>query len=571
VDRLSWPRRAFNRPWVQASAVFLGYLIVSFVIFGLPIVHNFSVRAVGDGSGDLNLYAWAMGWWPYALSHHISPLHTALVWAPSGVNLAWATTLPGPALLMWPITSTFGPVFSLNVLSVLAPALNGWAAFLLCRRAAGGRAWPAVAGGLLFGFSAYVSVELLGHVNLYLVFPVPLAAYLVARALDGSMRNWVFAILFALVIVAEFSISTEITATMAMFGGLAFFGALLLAPDLRGRLLRLLPWVAVGGALAAAVLFAYLMQAVRAGPGQLQSQVAAGSSAVNLLSYLLPRPVLAFGGVIFRHATRQFHSNGSEDGAYLTPTLLVALGWAAWSLRRDRVTRNVLVFGLVAVVLSLGVYLSVGSMSNLTPMPWYLGVRVPVIRDALPMRFTMYVWLAVAVVVARWLSAGKGSLARWGLIGVTALLLLPATWRGPWSHLELTAPAFFSTDLVNAIPEGETVLIVHVDPHPKTATTADPAVMFWQEQAHFRFAMPQGHTGPQVHPITADDVWVKVHENNPKALPANTLRAWLDAYHIGAVVVVDGSDPGWGPLLVKATGSPGQASGGVELYFVRAN
>lgn len=553
---------------MQAFAVFLGYLAVSFLIFGLPIVHGFSSRAVGDGSGDLNLYAWSMGWWPYAISHHISPLHTNLVWAPSGVNLAWATTLPGPALLMWPITRAFGPMFSLNLLSVMAPAFNGWAAFLLCRRATGGRAWPAVAGGFLFAFSSYVSVELLGHVNLFLVFPVPLAAYLVVRAVDGSLRRWVFTILFALVIVAEFSISTEIAATMAMFGAIAFVGAMLLAPDLRGRLLRLVPWLAASAGLAAAALFPYLIQAARAGPGQVQTQVVAGESAVNLLSYLFPRPILLFGGATFRHTTRMFHSNGSEDGAYLTPALLIAIAWTAWSLRRDRPTRNVLAFGLVAAILSLGVYLSVGSLSKIVPMPWYVGARVPLIRDALPMRFTMYVWLTVAVVVARWLSADKASLVRWGLVGVAGVLLLPATGRGPWAHYELTSPAFFSTDLVNAIPQGETVLIIHVNPHPKLATEADPAVMFWQEQAHFRFAMPQGHTGPQVHPITADDVWVKAHQNNPSALPPDTLRSWLAAYHIGAVVVVEGSDPGWGPLLVRATGSPGEALGGVELYFV---
>ena len=567
---MSRPRRAFNRRWVQASAVFLGFLILSFILFGLPVLHDFSVRAVGDGSGDMSLYAWGLGWWPYAISHHISPLHTNLVWAPSGVNLAWATTLPGPALVMWPVTSAFGPVFSLNVLSVLAPALNGWAAFLLCRRASLGKAWPAVAGGLLFGFSSYVSVEMLGHVNLFLIFPVPLAAYLVVRGVDGSMRRWVFAVLFALVLVAEFSISTEIAATMAMFGGLAYLGAIVLAPDLRGRLVRLLPWVAGGGAMAAVVLFPYLRDAAQAGPGQLQSHVTDGGSAVNLFSYFVPRPVLFFGGTAFRHTTRLFHTNGSEDGSYLTPTLLVALGWAAWSLRRDRLTRNALIFGSVAAVLSLGVYLGIGSMKPVVPLPWYLGARIPIIRDALPMRFTMYVWLAVAVVIARWLAIGKTSWVRWGLVGMSAVLLLPGTSAGPWSHFELTAPVFFSTDLVNAVPQGATVLIVHVDPRPKAAAISDPESMFWQEQSNFRFAMPQGHTGPQVHPITADDVWVKLHQNDPRALPADTLRSWLIAYHIDMVIVVDGSNPGWGPLLAQATGSPGYASGGVELYVVKS-
>jgi hypothetical protein len=50
------------------------------------------------------------------------------VWAPTGVNAAWVTAVPGPALLLAPFTLAFGPIFSENLLFLLAPALGGWAA-----------------------------------------------------------------------------------------------------------------------------------------------------------------------------------------------------------------------------------------------------------------------------------------------------------------------------------------------------------------------------------------------------------------------------------------------------------
>ena len=544
----------------------LGYLVVSFIMFGLPVVHAFSLRAVGDGLGDTKLYAWAMGWWPYAVSHHGSPLHTNLVWAPWGINLTWVTTLPGPALVMWPITSVFGPVASLNVLSVLAPAVNGWAAFLLCRKASGGRLWPAVAGGFLFGFSAYMVAELLGHVNLFLVFPIPLAAYLSVRALDGSMGRRLFSVLLGLVIVAQFSISTEVAATMAMFGAVAFVGGLVLAPDLRGRLLRLLPWVAASGALAAILLSPYLVEAARSAPTQPLSGAEAGGSSVDLLSYLLPRQMMVFGGLALRNTTKAFGSNASEDGAYLTPSLIVALVLAGWTLRRDRLTRNVLAFTLLAAVLSLGAYLQVGSPTHLVPLPWYLGARAPLVHNALPMRFTMYVWLGVAVVVARWLADRETSLLRWGLVGVSAVLLMPATAHAPWQHKELSTPAFFSSDQVRELPEGGTVLIVH--DKKKGSPLGDSDAMLWQEEADFRFAMPEGYTGPQNPRFIDDSVWLMIDQNELAVLSASLLRPWLSAHDVSAVILVDGANARWGPILAAATGSPGRRLTGVTIYDV---
>ena len=64
----------------------------------------------------------------------MNPLHTRYVFAPPGIDLAWQTFVPGPALATWPITAVFGSLVSLNVLDALAPALAAWAAYLVCHR-----------------------------------------------------------------------------------------------------------------------------------------------------------------------------------------------------------------------------------------------------------------------------------------------------------------------------------------------------------------------------------------------------------------------------------------------------
>src|SRR5918911_2708002 len=96
-----------------------------------------------------------MRWMTYAIGHGTDPLFSDLVWAPDGANLAWVTSLPGPALVMSPITAVFGPVAAVNVLTILAPALAGWAAFLLLREVTA-RTAPAIVGAAVFGLSTYV-------------------------------------------------------------------------------------------------------------------------------------------------------------------------------------------------------------------------------------------------------------------------------------------------------------------------------------------------------------------------------------------------------------------------------
>ena len=64
------------------------------------------------------------------------------------------TSIPPLGLVAFPVTELAGPVVAFNLLVIVAIPLSGWAAFVVCRRLTG-RFWASLAGGAVYGFSAY--------------------------------------------------------------------------------------------------------------------------------------------------------------------------------------------------------------------------------------------------------------------------------------------------------------------------------------------------------------------------------------------------------------------------------
>ncbi len=156
-------------------------------LFGRGVLREGGGSVVGSYGSDQATFAWSLAWWPHAIENGLHPLLTDLVYAPDGWNLAWTSSIPAPSLLAWPLTAVFGPIAAYDVLALAAPALAAWCAYLLCREIGTGTP-AALAGGLVFGFTSYEAAETLNHLNLALVFTLPLAGYLVARYLRRGSR-----------------------------------------------------------------------------------------------------------------------------------------------------------------------------------------------------------------------------------------------------------------------------------------------------------------------------------------------------------------------------------------------
>ncbi len=97
------------------------FFALALIFWGIPIHFDF-INSMNIGV-DPAFYLWSLKWWPYAISHGINPFLTKAFWAPFGQNLAWTTSVPSIAILMWPVTDLLGPIFSYNLI-IYCPHLS---------------------------------------------------------------------------------------------------------------------------------------------------------------------------------------------------------------------------------------------------------------------------------------------------------------------------------------------------------------------------------------------------------------------------------------------------------------
>ena len=195
--------------------------------------------------------------------HGQNPFVTHLLWAPHGSNLAWATSVPGLAALLAPVTLTAGPVAAYNVAAILMPALAATTAFMLCRHVTRSF-WPSLAGGYLFGFSSYVLGHELAHLHATSVFLVPLAALFVLRFLEEQIGARGLVVRLGLLLALQLSFGTEVFFTLSLCLAAGLVLGFLVVPAKRQRLGRaLLPIAGAYGVCAVIVEPAPLLRGDR--------------------------------------------------------------------------------------------------------------------------------------------------------------------------------------------------------------------------------------------------------------------------------------------------------------------
>ena len=545
------------RPSVQALLALVFYGSISFVLYALPVITRFTEAYVGKGYNDSQTFIWSLEWWPHAVATGQNPMYTEALWAPTGVSLAWVTTLPGPALLLSPITAAFGALTSLNLLQVLSPPLAGWSAFLVARQATG-RFWPSVAGGYFFGFSTYLLNHLIGHPNLTLVFPVGLAVYLVIRRTRGTLGPVAFVASLTGVLILLFSIFMEVFATFVVFGGLALLGALAFGgPRLRPTLLRTTALTALSFVLAVAALTPYILAILKDAPSEpIRGLV---KPSIDLLSFVVPREHTLVGGEAFMDfTTTRFSANLAGDGGYLGIPLLLLLAHFAVTQWRRRLTWLLLGSAVVVGVAALGPLLRVAGRPGI-PLPWALIEDVPLIHNALPGRFTMYLWLVVAIVVALWLAARPRAWWRWALVVLAAVAIFPNLSGFPYGR-DAEIPSFFGDGAYQRYLEpGEIVLVVPFGRLPAYSTD-----MLWQVETDMYFRLTTGNTGfvPKAH---RGRTLQCLRRGRPDRVDPDDFRSFIAERGVEAVVVADGWERGWEHLLPVLGVTPIHV-GGVSLY-----
>ena len=115
----------------------------------------------------------------------------------------------------------------------------------------------------------------------------------------------------------------------------------------------------------------------------------------------------------------------------------------------------------VVVVLLLGSRLHIAGYPTI-PLPWkYLDQWL--LRDVIPLRLAVYLFLIVAVIAAMWLAkpaAGRWALGKWAVAALSIAFLVPNIGAGLWRSQQPN-PAFFTThEYRSVLTRGETVLVL---------------------------------------------------------------------------------------------------------------
>ncbi len=402
------------------------YVVLALALIGRALLGAGAGPRSGTlGTGpDVQIFVWGLRWWPHALGHGLDPLRSSVVWPPTGGAVLWSTTVPVLSLLATPLTVALGSLAAWNVLVVLAPALAAWAAWLLCAEL-GATPLSAVFGGAIFGFGSFVLCEDVAHLQLSACTLVPIAVWVAVRGVRGQASGLSLACSSAAIVVAQFLIFPELLVTLGLMALVGLALALWLLGDQRPALLstaRALSAGAVGGAIVISPLVIEMLTHVP------RSSSGAVAWPVDVLNLVVPTVRAAVGGSALTGISTRFPGNSAEQTGYLgLPLVLIILAWG-WRERRRAAARLILALLAVALLLALGSSLTVDG-TRTSWLPWAALARLPFLRDALPARMMVYVWLTGAVITARWLSDARVSVAvRILAVILVAVSLAPAAW-----------------------------------------------------------------------------------------------------------------------------------------------
>jgi hypothetical protein len=542
------------------------YLTAAYVLVGRGLLGNFTERFVSAGSvRDPSIMIWCLGWLPHAFANHLNLFRTDAVWFPVGINLAWVPTIPVAASLTWPITRAFGPVASFNALSFVALPASAFTAFLLCRDLTG-RTRASIVGGYVFGFSPYFLGQLQSHLFLLFAFPIPLAAMLMARLLEGRISPRAFAALMALVLAIQIGLAQELFATMTAAGIVALLIGFAIGPEhWRVAVRRAAAPLAASFALAGVLVAPYLYYLFAFGMPQGAINSAAGAS-IDPINFLIPTQANLFGANATLEGIASRFGYISEAGAWIAWPLLAIIALYMRMRWRKPLGKTLIVTMALLAVATLGWRLHIAG-HELFGLPWKIVGHLPIIKSALPGRLTIYIFLILGVMTAVVLASPElARLARYALAIAIAIFMLPNLDYRFWTK-PVDLPPFFADGIYSSYLAKNDVVVVL--PYENRGNS-----MLWQAAADFYFKMAGGYTAPGI--IDEFQQWPAVNAlywGGELDDPTMQLGAFFASHDVRAVIVQDARAGELAPILIQLNNvsiAPTRF-GGVVIYPIDAS
>jgi Dolichyl-phosphate-mannose-protein mannosyltransferase len=385
-----------------------GFALLTALMFW-PIVAHLSSRILFTG-GDGASVMWS--WWHIGrqLAHFRDPFSTSGMFFPVGTNLAFHTTSPLVAVLLWPVTRVFGVGVTVNVVELGSAFLSAVFAYLLALRVCGDRRAAFVA-GVAFAFMPYRFVHAPEHYTLIQVEFLPMGALALLRICDRPTK-WRGVALGATIGMAYLTDLYVFTFLVLVVAVLALAKRTSLA--CRHALAALAAAALTAGMLAAPLAAAQLLAV---GHGDLQSLPGWGGANIysaDAVAWFLPRPEQPVLG----RALDPLMSGGGE--AYVGLTVLCLAVAGAWLGDRER-RKGWVALAVVSGVLAMGPFLRVanrvGALFTLRsthfslPLPYMAVAYVPILSGIrAPIRLVVVTDLALGVLMSVTLS---GLMRRW--------------------------------------------------------------------------------------------------------------------------------------------------------------
>lgn len=382
----------------------------------------------------------------------------------------------------------------------------------------------AFVGGTIFGFSSYEIGQLFGHLNLDFTCVVPLLILLIILRFRGRISRFIFISLTGLGLTLQMGISTEIVATLCTLGS-AVFAIFFWFEEIKNR--KLLVGLAIDLifsfiltiVLSSPILY-YLAIGAATAPGAIQSIPTYSADPIN---FFFPTVATALGHVAAAPLIQRITGNPSEQGAYLgLPLILIVIAYAreSWGERR---ARAITLSTCCLVLFSLGPVLHIDGINTGIPLPWVLVKSLPLIKSALPIRFTLYIALCVAIIVSAWITKARGRLryVRFFLAGAGYLFLIPNTAAYAWAKMPIP--------LHGIIKPGANVIILPF-------AGSGPG-MAWQLESHMRFTQSGGYVG---FTPTTEWAWPVIKDfvnGKPKKNFFTELSAYCVIHHVEFLIV----------------------------------
>ncbi|HEX3566649.1 MAG TPA: hypothetical protein VHU17_14870, partial [Acidimicrobiales bacterium] len=504
--------RPRSRTGLKTVVVASLYAIVAIAVYW--DVWSTSPRSVTQLGGDQYGTVWFLQWVPFAMVHGHNPLFTNYANFPHGVNLLDNTSVPLLGAAGAPLTWIWGPIATYNFWCTAAFAGSALAAYVFVHRLV---VWRPVAfiAGLVYGFSPY-EIGHSGHLNLsFVVFPplILLCLYELVVKQSGSARRW--GILLGLLVTAQFFVSIEVLVSTAVMAGICLIAVAVIGHRSVGARLGFAGTGALWGFCVAAVLLAYPVWFVFRGPGYISGpiQLIPQAYRASLLAPIIPglHQWLSTPGLVRRSSL--FASSTSENGSYLGVALLATLVIGAVYLWRKSSMARVATIGCAsAFVLSLGAGLVVSGKPSAfvttMPLPERLFTHLPLFSNTVPVRYSLYVVLFAAILLALVVdelhrrlqhrrlqlsphprNASLMGVRSWvvpGALVVACLLpLVPALPVSPIGPVGI--PTYFTSSSSSRIPPDSVALVYPF------ATATVPSAVLWQAETNMRFKMPGGY------------------------------------------------------------------------------